>query len=371
MSDQGPGGQPRGRRNRWTWSLLASLSFLVTASTLLWAAGPDDRNVGDDEPQNPAGSLPDTVEACQEMFDGKNDATWRAADGNVSVALPGGRVAWLFGDTHREGAPFIHNSILVQEGDRLTSTTGGQAIPNDGDGSYYWPTDGLVDGGLLRVFLNRVAQIGDVGRGFENRGVAMATFGFDSREFPVYQRKQNITRMNEDTAVQWGTAVVRDGGYVYLYGQRRRPGEWVFGRDVYVAQVPAGAVAVLSAWRFWTGSDWVAEEDLAAPIESAESGRFASNFSVDKVGDTWVAVSKHSDIAGDRIIEMRSPGPLGPFVTTSSIAAPSTSQRWTYQARAHPELPLEDGRTLVTWNVGAARPKLMPEDFAKPRCGAH
>ena len=134
MPDQGPEGQPRGRRTRWTWSLLASLSFLVTASTLLWAAGPDDRD--DPGSQDPAGSLPDTVAACQAMFDGKNDATWRAADGNVSVALPGGKVAWLFGDTHREGAPFIHNSILVQEGTRLTSTTGGQAIPKDGDGSY-------------------------------------------------------------------------------------------------------------------------------------------------------------------------------------------------------------------------------------------
>ena len=319
----------------------------------------------------PAGAMPDTAQACQAMFDAKNDKTWRAADGNVSVALPDGEVAWLFGDTHRKGAPFVHNSILVQEGHRLTSTTGGQAIPNDDNGDYFWPTDGLVDGGLLRVFVARVARVAGGGRTFEHRGVALVTFTFDSRGYPMYARHSDITRSSEDDGIQWGTAAVPDGGYVYVFGQRRRQGQWIFGRDVYLARVPAGLVGNMSAWQFWSGIGWGPDQSWAAPIERAESGRFASNFSVDKVGEEWIAVSKHADIAGDHIIEMRAGSPIGPFMTTDSIRTPGGPGRWTYQAKGHSELPLASGRTLVTWNVGAAHPKRMGRNFNKPRCGEH
>jgi hypothetical protein len=325
---------------------------------------------------DPAASLPDTVEACQAMFDGKDDSTWRAADGNVSVALPDGRIAWLFGDTHRKGAPFVHNSVLVQEGDELTSTTGGQAIPNDRNGDYYWPTDGILDGGLLRVFVARVTRVAPEDRvghaRFRSRGVALATFTFDSRGYPVYARKRNITRSDEDSGIQWGTAAVGDDdGYVYVYGQRRRQEEWVFGRDVYLARVPAGLLGNLAAWQYWSGFGWLPWQDWAAPIERAESGRFASNFSVDKVGDHWVVVSKHSDLVGDRILEMRSSSPVGPFTVTGSIPVPGSSEHWAYQAKGHAELPLANGKTLVTWNVGSVDPDRMGEDFNKPRCGQH
>jgi hypothetical protein len=355
---------------------MLGLPLLVLVSAWLSADSEPPPGQGDPLAQAPAEELPDTVEDCQAMFDRKNDRTWRAADGNVSVELPGGGVAWLFGDTHRAGARFVRNSILVQEGHKLTSTTGGQAIPNDRNGDYYWPTDGLIDGGFLRVFATRVTRVDPVERvglapRFENRGVALVNFTFDARGYPIYASKLNITRADEGSGIQWGTAAVNDDGWVYVYGQRKRPDEWIFGRDVYVAQVPAGALDDRADWRFWTGSEWAADQSRAAPIERAESGRFASNFSVDNVDGTWIAVSKHSDIVGDRIIEMRSSSAIGPFVTTSTIPAPSSAQTWTYQAKGHAELPLANGKTLVTWNVGAARPKSMGQDFAKPRCGEH
>lgn len=310
----------------------------------------------------------DTVEACQRMFDDKNDTSWRAADGNVTVALPDGKIVWLFGDTRRERRPFIHNSVLVQEGTRLTSTTGGQAIPNDSDGDFYWPTDGVVDGGLLRVFLGRVAHDGRPGS-FVNKGVALATFTFDERGFPMYAGMRNVSSEPEDVGIQWGTAAVSDGGYVYVYGQRRREDPWLFGRDVYLARAPAGELVDLGTWRYWTGSSWVTSQFLARPIEIAETSRFSSNFSVDKVDDTWLVVSKEADAAGNRIIEMAARGPAGPFSVTGTLPAPSSSEQWTYQAKGHPELALGDGRTLVTWNV-QSRLRPVDGDFVKPRCGA-
>jgi hypothetical protein len=305
-----------------------------------------------------------TAASCQTMFDSKTDRTWRAADGNTTVTLPNGKVAWLFGDTFRVGQPMVRNSVLVQEGDRLTSTTGGQAIPNDSDGSWYWPSDGVWDGGQLRVFAGR---LGPASNGWASKGVALISFRLDSRGYPVYAGKRNVTTANEDSAIQWGTAVVRSGSHVYVYGQRRRQAPYVFGRDVYLARVARGSLADLRAWRYWDGSGW---SSRATRIEAAETGRFASAFSVDRVDGQWVAVSKENDFLGDRIISMRSSSPAGPFRTVGVLGAPPVDGSFTYQARAHPELPMADGRLLVTWNLMSDDAALVFSTyFPKPKCG--
>jgi hypothetical protein len=319
------------------------------------------------KPSSAADLLPDTVAKCQAMFDNKNDSTWRAADGNVTVGLPSGLVAWAFGDTLRKDRPAVHNSILVEQGDRLTSTTGGQAIPSESNGDYYWPTDGTVDGGLLRLFAGRVATTNGT---FESRGMALVTFRFDSRGYPVYSSKRAVTNASEDTGVQWGTSLARSGGYLYVYGQQRRLSGWVFGRDVYLARVPTGSLSNRSAWTYWTGSGWVSDAGRAARIEKAETGRFASSFSVDKIGSRWLVESKENDMLGDKVIRMESGSPTGPFTTVSSISAPGTDTQWAYQAKGHPELPLGNDRFLVTWNLGSSDSTLLSGTlFPKPRCG--
>src|SRR6266540_6511735 len=67
---------------------------------------------------------------------GDQGGHWTGADSTVSVPLPDGRVAWLFSDTflgtvaadhsRPKNSPFIHNSIVVQQGGQLVQTvTGG------------------------------------------------------------------------------------------------------------------------------------------------------------------------------------------------------------------------------------------------------
>src|SRR4051794_25869998 len=57
---------------------------------------------------------------------------WTGGDNTASVALPDGRVGWLFSDTYLghvaadhtrpRDSPFVHNTIVVQEGMTLTRT---------------------------------------------------------------------------------------------------------------------------------------------------------------------------------------------------------------------------------------------------------
>lgn len=347
--------QPRTRRPWRTRSLVTIASACLAATAL------------PPSPASAADALPTSVQACQAMFDSKNDTTWRAADGNITVTLPNGKLVWLFGDTLRKDRPAVHNSILVQEGSRLTSTTGGQALPNESDGDYYWPTDAIVDGGLLRAFVGRVETVNG---SFQGRGVALATFTLDSRGYPIYSGKRTITTASEDAGVQWGTSVVRDGSTVYVFGQQRRLGDYLFGRDAYLAKVPAGSLSDLSAWRYRSGTGWTSDRSQATRIEAAETGRFSSSFSVDKVGGKWVVTSKENDFVGDKIIRMEAPYPWGPFKTTSSISTPGTATEWAYQPKGHPELALGTGRLLVTWNEGSSDTSLLADTyFPKPKCG--
>ena len=62
----------------------------------------------------------------------------------------------------------------------------------------------------------------------------------------------NVSSEPEEIGIQWGTAAVSDGGYVYVYGQRRREDPWIFGRDVYLARAPAGELVDLGKRQTFT-----------------------------------------------------------------------------------------------------------------------
>src|SRR3569833_297363 len=61
------------------------------------------------------------------------------ADGTSSVPLPDGRTAWVFSDTYlgpvnadgsrENGVGFVRNSLVVQDGDRLTTVAGDPPVP--------------------------------------------------------------------------------------------------------------------------------------------------------------------------------------------------------------------------------------------------
>src|SRR5437763_11988252 len=54
-------------------------------------------------------------------------AGWTGGDSALSARLPAGRVMWLFGDTFIHGAQLVRNSLVVQDGDCLTTFMRGSA----------------------------------------------------------------------------------------------------------------------------------------------------------------------------------------------------------------------------------------------------
>src|SRR5262249_43430382 len=111
-------------------------------------------------------------DSFRRMFGGSGPG-WLASDGTVSVRLPDGRSLWLMDDSFvgtaspdgrraGPGSRFVRNTLLVQDGDRLLTLSGGPqngrdalAPPNDPT-RWYWLDDAAVQGSNLVVVAERM-----------------------------------------------------------------------------------------------------------------------------------------------------------------------------------------------------------------------
>ena len=211
---------------------------------------------------------------------------WTGADNTASVRLPDGRTAWVFADTFldrvnadhsRDDEDFIQNSIVVQRGDRLVRTIHGgtRAHPetlmqtDDGhqsDGkeevgdSWYWANGATVDGGKLQVFVNKYWMYSDAVFGFEWLGNAIATFSPDLK-------LESIRQIVSADGVTWGSTVVREGGYQYIYGNRDTPED----NELMLARAKEGDL--LGRWEYWDGERLVDPLPRLAPAAPRERHR--------------------------------------------------------------------------------------------------
>ncbi|WP_028645451.1 DUF4185 domain-containing protein [Nocardioides sp. URHA0020] len=303
---------------------------------------------------------PTTAAGYQRMFDAKNDWTWSGGDQGSTVPLPDGRVVWLFADTllgrqtssgrRAANTRMIHSSLVIQDRGCLTGVTGrrgGSVIPEPTPTSWYWPQQGVIDGGKLVIFAIRATQAAGPGAfGFRTVGVDAAVFSLPKTraEVPTYQRMAGTPASRSGTAgILWGVSLTSDARYHYVYGTR-----WTahyLGKAVYVARVPHGRLARPSAWQYWTGSSWAARRPAAArPVVSAAHDSWSTSFSASRTSSGYEFVTKAGDVYGADVVKVRASSPVGPFSsTTVNNSAPSTSTVLQYNPLGHPELPVRGG----------------------------
>jgi hypothetical protein len=239
------------------------------------------------------------------------DGYFAGADLTSAVDLTDGRTAWLMGDTVTGDALFdtsffVNNSVLVQSGRCVEELLGWSPtgwigfLPPPSVGEYYWPGDGIVDGGKLHLFFVRyrrdptVPLIGARAVGVERVVVDPVTWEIESRH-PV----------PGGARWQYGTAVVRFGSHVYVYGagpsSSHRP-------NLVVARAPAGQLG--GAWRFWNGSDWVPDVDASVPVLPAVMNTAAQ---MEVIGGRMVAIGQDGVFASTRAVAWSAPAPEGPW----------------------------------------------------------
>lgn len=347
---------------RWLLPLLALATVCVLGGVSAAALAPAAALEGPVVHPGCHRPAPTTAAGYQELFDRKNDATWAGGDQAATVALPGGRVLWLFADTVRgtrgvDGArspdsDLVHSSLVLQTGGCLTtlpSPTGTDAIPGTTSGEWYWPQDAVVQGNELVVFASRVRRTGSGPADFTSTGVDAAIFSLASG-VPVFDRMAGTPSSHTpESGTQYGKALVRDGGWLLSYSSRKVPGQ--LGKAVGVAQVRPAQLLDPTAWQYWTGTSWSTDPSAARDTLTGAHDGWSTSFSVFRTRAGALRVlAKEDDVFGHDLVTGTASSPAGPFTRTVLGQAASGQQpgELFYTALAHPELALDNGFVLAS-----------------------
>jgi hypothetical protein len=307
---------------------------------------------------------------------------WIGADGAYSTPLRAGRILWLFGDTfvgtvrsgRRVDAALVNNSIAVQTGEfpadvLLRFYTGGvEGAPGpffespDGRG-WLWPYHGVLTPGGLFLFLMQIERSQHPGGlGFELIGAWLGQVG-NPRDPPTGWRA-TFSRIPHSAFGAlgdrlFGSCVLKEDGYLYIYGTaEKRTGELRL-KSMVVARVPEAHLADFSSWRFYAQGGWVREAERAEAL----CGNVANEFSVTFLAglNRYVAVYSPAGFSEDIVIRT-APHPYGPWTDPRVVfrcpEAARDREVFCYAAKAHPALSKSAHELIITYVTNSM-------DFAK------
>lgn len=311
----------------------------------------------------------------QQIFDNWHDDYFSGADHGCSLVIPDGRSLWLFGDTERgrmavDGSRasdenFVRSSFLLVGHGRLRvvyGKDGGAVLPAGPEGTVTWPHGAALDHGALHVFASLVRVTGRCALAFDVLDLVVASYTVPPGHDPCLLAVHSLPTYRDQ---QWGAAVTTMGDYLYIYATAHRHERCVFGKDVYLARVRSGQVLDFARWQYWTGGGWSSSARDARVVIAADDGPGTAMSVHQRSDGAWVLLSKQNDAFGQCVSIWTAPTPWGPWSLSNPAvaAAPSfvADQRFTYNAFAHPEIPLASGGLLVT----VSRNSLAPVDLTR------
>ena len=293
----------------------------------------------------------------------KKDPFWRGADGAATVALPHGKVLWLFSDTfvdqdstgkRSNSRSMIRNSIAIQDskalGEELAFYYGGTGRdPDDffkapGE-NWYWTGHGIMVKNKLLVFLMEETAT-DNGLGFEAVGwhVAIIENPTDRPDAWII----NYYRGPDSFGVVVGSsAALQDRGHVYAFGVKEPDTHETYLLRFRKRQLVRGD---LSGPEWWSQGSWTQELRAEPAGASLFTGQTEFSVHYDTKTKKYMQIQTHgygSASLGYRLAD-RLTGPWSEPVLFYTPRLQGDSQL-VYSANAHPELA-SDG-LLVTYNV--------------------
>ena len=282
-------------------------------------------------------------------------------DAGISVALRDGSVLWLFGDSSQVDRGgnlqyFVNNTAAWAPAGASTATQdaapGGAPVqfvaptgaawicPADRPTRAMWPlsavrTDGSGQRDVVTAFFGNVC-LGDEPLEIEPRGVALVRWTYDPASPPAGQAITGtvVTQQLFPVGQEYGTAATTDGTYVFGYDCDAPPDgpgvEWPdqFG-PCTLGRVPVASAGTRSAWTYWSGGGWTANEASAAPVVPGSSGGDDPKAPVASMTVAWdevhdVYVMAYSPWPGftDRIFVRVATAPQGPWSDVVEVALP-------------------------------------------------
>ena len=285
---------------------------------------------------------------------GDTSGQWLGADRTASVLLPDGRRLWLFSDTfwgrpdpagaRPRSAALLHNSAIVQDGDRLAATVHGGSpsrpaslVGTGSDDEFHWIGDASVRDDEVQVLTNRYRRTGDGPLDHALGGTALATF-----RLPALSPGE-VRALPLGDKVSWGSEVLADGGYTYVYGTEAA-GRMKFAHVARVRGTDLGA-----PWEFWTGEGWAPRVTASRRLLSG----VGTSYGVRRVGDRYVLATHENNLmfSGD-FVAYTAASPTGPFEGPHYLfhAPEADDGHVVYDADLHLDLA-RPGRLMVSYNV--------------------
>jgi hypothetical protein len=284
---------------------------------------------------------------------------WIGGDGLYSVVLSPRRVLWLFGDTflgtvkdgRRTEASIVNNTVALQAGvgqdagirfvtgkpkaDRPTSVF----LPADGKG-FFWPLAAVRLQDRLYLFLAQAELTGEAGAfGFRHIAIWLAVVENPDGEptaWRLKQRKLPHAEFRPERVRSWGSAILADGGFLYVYGYEES-GKGFRQRRLTVARVPEEKLDDFKAWRFRTSKGWSDDPEQGTPLADG----WGTECSVSRLpgGKGYVAVCSENGLS-EKIIGRFAEAPEGPWSAPVLLYRCPEMARdkgvFTYAAKAHP-----------------------------------
>lgn len=288
------------------------------------------------------------------------------ADGEYSVLLPDGRTVWIFGDSflgtvkpdrsREKRTPwFIRNSMAVQEGDSLRSFynvidgwESSLVIPPGApkgklfseDTLWYWPGDGFIENGKLKVFMSQFNQAVKGDWGFRWQSANIATFSLPD----IKLEKIDHFSYPGTNEIHWGHAVCDgDKKFTYIYGAEDK------SKNLYVARAPKGDIT--APWEFFTGKEWMKDSKLAGPMLAIQG---SEQFSVFKIKNKYVLLVQEGGFMSGEICSYYSDSPYTGWKNRKVLChtqlpddVVSTKNLFAYNSLAHPQF-IENGELLIS-----------------------
>jgi hypothetical protein len=330
------------RQHLFSVAWLAALLLLGLGACTVRTTPPAAASVPLAEP------APDFDRLFQRTGDG-----WTGGDGTLSVALPDGRTAWLFGDTllgtvapdqtRSEHTPFIHNSLVVQNGLALETRHGqdgglpGAFFADPSQREWFWPGDGTVEAGRLRIFLHRFTLEKPELWAWRWTGTALATLSLPDLKLT------GTTPAPSDNGILYGVSILETDTFTYIYGtqDQQQP------KEAHVARTAAGHIQ--DAWRYYDGQKWSAASQDSAPILTGVS----TQYTVIQACQGFYLFSMEGRVPfSNLIVAYRSRAPNGPWQGPQTVyqAPEANAQIAVYNPFAHTQFSDRE-RVLVSYNV--------------------
>lgn len=275
-------------------------------------------------------------------------ATVIHADVTQSVTLPSGDVLWAFGDTTEVNGVstvgpygYPHDAFVVQTAGTLGFRAvagsygyGWQQVPNWSDGTYFWMSTPVVDGGVLYVLGQRIQGVSP----FTVLGSYVAVFNASTLAF---QRIVAVPGGATGTTV-WGGIAADTGGW------------WVTGTHHVscsnATDCSAGDLAFVPSGKLATAGNWTVHDNVIPA-----STNIGTVLGLTRNGTSWDIFTKLGDAYGGTQIERLTAATVtGSWAVTGTWSAPSPAGTLTYGVAVHPEQAAGSGQTLVSYNVNGA-----------------